>query len=71
MFVEIDNEDVGKPVSEYFGVSGDAPRVRYLYYTAPCRYSVFELPRIQLEIWCRFSHIQEMRMGGNFYWKVK
>lgn len=27
VFVEIDNEDVGKPVSEYFGVSGDAPRV--------------------------------------------
>ncbi|XP_075084252.1 protein disulfide isomerase-like 1-4 [Nicotiana tabacum] len=27
VYVEIDNEDVGKPVSEYFGVSGDAPRV--------------------------------------------
>ncbi|KAJ8557091.1 hypothetical protein K7X08_002716 [Anisodus acutangulus] len=27
VFVEIDNEDIGKPVSEYFGVSGDAPRV--------------------------------------------
>lgn len=23
----MDNEDVGKPVSEYFGVSGDAPKV--------------------------------------------
>ncbi|XAR52369.1 Protein disulfide-isomerase [Bertholletia excelsa] len=27
VFVEMDNEDVGKPVSDYFGVSGDAPRV--------------------------------------------
>ncbi|PHT58476.1 Protein disulfide isomerase-like 1-4 [Capsicum baccatum] len=27
VFVEIDNQDVGKPVSEYFGVSGDAPKV--------------------------------------------
>ncbi|XP_047171767.1 protein disulfide isomerase-like 1-4 [Vigna umbellata] len=25
--VELDNEDVGKPVSEYFGVSGDGPKV--------------------------------------------
>uniref|UniRef100_A0A7N0V2A6 Protein disulfide-isomerase n=1 Tax=Kalanchoe fedtschenkoi TaxID=63787 RepID=A0A7N0V2A6_KALFE len=27
VFVESDNEDVGKPVSEYFGVTGDAPKV--------------------------------------------
>lgn len=27
VYVESDNEDVGKPVSEYFGVSGDAPKV--------------------------------------------
>uniref|UniRef100_A0A7N0R8P3 Protein disulfide-isomerase n=1 Tax=Kalanchoe fedtschenkoi TaxID=63787 RepID=A0A7N0R8P3_KALFE len=27
IFVESDNEDVGKPVSEYFGVTGDAPKV--------------------------------------------
>ncbi|KAK3005135.1 hypothetical protein RJ639_015672 [Escallonia herrerae] len=27
VYVEMDNEDVGVPVSEYFGVSGDAPRV--------------------------------------------
>ncbi|KAK2971653.1 hypothetical protein RJ640_010894 [Escallonia rubra] len=26
VYVEMDNEDVGVPVSEYFGVSGDAPR---------------------------------------------
>jgi len=25
--VEMDNEDVGKPVSEYFGISGNAPKV--------------------------------------------
>ncbi|KAL6199932.1 hypothetical protein ACLB2K_029714 [Fragaria x ananassa] len=27
VFVEMDNEDVGKPVSEYFGITGDAPTV--------------------------------------------
>ncbi|QCE09334.1 protein disulfide isomerase-like 1-4 [Vigna unguiculata] len=27
VFVELDNEDVGKPVSEYFGISGDGPKV--------------------------------------------
>ncbi|KAL6195757.1 hypothetical protein ACLB2K_031375 [Fragaria x ananassa] len=27
VFVETDNEDVGKPVSEYFGITGDAPTV--------------------------------------------
>ncbi|XP_022970462.1 protein disulfide isomerase-like 1-4 [Cucurbita maxima] len=27
VYVEIDNEDVGKPVSEYFGISGNGPQV--------------------------------------------
>ncbi|XP_023522947.1 protein disulfide isomerase-like 1-4 isoform X3 [Cucurbita pepo subsp. pepo] len=27
VYVEIDNEDVGKPVSEYFGISGNDPQV--------------------------------------------
>ncbi|CAJ1955965.1 unnamed protein product [Sphenostylis stenocarpa] len=27
VYVELDNEDVGKPVSEYFGISGNAPKV--------------------------------------------
>ncbi|MQL79897.1 hypothetical protein Taro_012337, partial [Colocasia esculenta] len=27
VYVDIDNEDVGKPVSEYFGVTGDGPNV--------------------------------------------
>ncbi|KAI3849768.1 hypothetical protein MKW98_026682 [Papaver atlanticum] len=27
VYVEMDNEDVGKPVSDYFGVSGDGPKV--------------------------------------------
>nr|XP_027086854.1 protein disulfide isomerase-like 1-3 isoform X2 [Coffea arabica] len=27
VYVEMDNKDVGKPVSDYFGVQGDAPRV--------------------------------------------
>lgn len=32
VYVEMDNEDVGKPVSEYFGVSGDVPKVLSLSY---------------------------------------
>jgi len=27
VYVEMDNEDFGKPVAEYFGVSGDEPKV--------------------------------------------
>jgi hypothetical protein len=27
VLVETDNEDVGKPVSDYFGISGTAPKV--------------------------------------------
>jgi protein disulfide-isomerase A1 len=27
VYVEMDNEDVGKPVSDYFGITGDAPQV--------------------------------------------
>lgn len=27
VYVEMDNEDVGKPVSQYFGVTGDGPKV--------------------------------------------
>ncbi|KAL6980367.1 Protein disulfide isomerase-like 1-4 [Sarracenia purpurea var. burkii] len=27
VYVEMDNEDVGRPVSDYFGVAGDAPRL--------------------------------------------
>ncbi|KAK1260716.1 Protein disulfide isomerase-like 1-4 [Acorus gramineus] len=27
VYVELDNEDVGKPVSEYFGVTGEGPKV--------------------------------------------
>lgn len=27
VLVETDNEDVGKPVSDYFGISGTAPQV--------------------------------------------
>ncbi|KAK6926798.1 Thioredoxin domain [Dillenia turbinata] len=27
VFIEMDNEDVGRPVSEYFGVTGDAPKL--------------------------------------------
>jgi hypothetical protein len=30
VYVEMDNEDVGKPVSEYFGISGTAPKVIFL-----------------------------------------
>lgn len=27
VYVEIDNEEVGKPVSEYFGINGNGPEV--------------------------------------------
>ncbi|KAK9078533.1 hypothetical protein SSX86_002590 [Deinandra increscens subsp. villosa] len=27
VFVDVDNEDVGKPVADYFGITGDAPQV--------------------------------------------
>ncbi|KAK6936043.1 Thioredoxin domain [Dillenia turbinata] len=27
VFIEMDNEDVGRPVTEYFGVTGDAPKL--------------------------------------------
>lgn len=30
--VEIDNEDVGKPVSEYFGISGNGPQVIFFFF---------------------------------------
>lgn len=26
----MDNEDVGRPVADYFGVTGDAPKVTFL-----------------------------------------
>lgn len=29
VYVELDNEDVGKPVGDYFGITGDAPQVRH------------------------------------------
>lgn len=35
VFVEMDNEDVGKPVSEYFGITGDAPTVFSLLLIQP------------------------------------
>lgn len=33
VFVETDNEDVGKPVSDYFGITGDAPTVMFFFLT--------------------------------------
>lgn len=27
VFVNIDDEDVGKPVADYFGATGDSPKV--------------------------------------------
>lgn len=27
VYVELDNEDVGKPVADYFGIAGNAPTV--------------------------------------------
>jgi len=31
VLVETDNEDVGKPVSDYFGISGTAPQVIFFF----------------------------------------
>lgn len=31
VYVQMDNEDVGKPVSEYFGITADAPKVIFSY----------------------------------------
>lgn len=31
VYVQMDNEDVGKPVSEYFGITGEAPKVIFPY----------------------------------------
>lgn len=30
VYVDIDNEEVGKPVADYFGVTGDAEKVTFL-----------------------------------------
>lgn len=30
VYVDIDNEEEGKPVADYFGVTGDAPKVTFL-----------------------------------------
>jgi len=27
VYVQLDNEDTGKPVADYFGVTGDGPKV--------------------------------------------
>lgn len=29
VYVEIDNEEVGKPVADYFGITGDGPHVSF------------------------------------------
>lgn len=39
--VEMDNEDVGKPVADYFGVTEDASKVTFL--NACCSFSTFPL----------------------------
>lgn len=28
VYVEMDNEDVGRPVADYFGIAGDTPKVK-------------------------------------------
>lgn len=33
VYVQMDNEDVGKPVSDYFGVSGSGPKVIFVYHS--------------------------------------
>lgn len=31
VYVEMDNEEVGKPVSDYFGVTGNSPKVIFIH----------------------------------------
>lgn len=70
VYVEMDNEDVGKPVSDYFGVQGDAPRVSFplVYVLHALLAELLIISKLRLE--CRFLHTQEMRTQGNFCWMV-
>ncbi|RWV95039.1 hypothetical protein BHE74_00031372 [Ensete ventricosum] len=77
VYVEMDNEDVGKPVSDYFGVTGDGPQVSI----SPIFNPKFGLQLIidisvlstilHLYDLDRFWHTREMKMPRNFFLMVK
>ena len=77
VYVEMDKEDVGKPVSDYFGVTGDGPQVSI----SPIFNPKFGLQLIidisilstilHLYDLDRFWHTREMRMPRNFFLMVK
>ena len=62
----MDNEDVGKPVSDYFGVAGDAPRVSF-----PHSFFFFKsdicsrIQFIQTKFWRLFTYMQVLAYTGN------
>lgn len=62
MYVQMDNEDVGKPVSEYFGITGEAPKVIFPYVLFLFRSYKFSLSlSSRIEIIVRtFSHTMEL-----------
>lgn len=44
VYVDIDNEEVGKPVADYFGVTGDAPKVTFLTFFIKLPQFLYALP---------------------------
>ena len=75
----MDNKD-GKSVADYFGVTGDAPRVSFSPYSVPafvsiCPFMYLIHPRLEPTFGChpfacRFLHTQEMMMPRSMYWMV-
>ena len=41
--MQVDNEDFGRPVADYFGVSGDGPEVSLSYFLPPQFYFILFL----------------------------
>lgn len=44
VYVDIDNEEVGKPVADYFGVTEDAPKVTFLNFHMNSPPFLYSLP---------------------------
>lgn len=60
VYVQMDNEDVGKPVSEYFGITGEAPKVIFPYILFLFRSYKFSLSvsLLELKLLLELFHIQ-------------
>lgn len=44
VYVDIDNEEEGKPVADYFGITGDAPKVSFLSFLIKLLLFQYALP---------------------------